>query len=78
MNAEFQRIARRVKKAFLNDQCKEIQGSNRTGKTSNFFKKVRDIKETFNANMSTIKERNSMELKKQKILRRGGKITQKT
>ena len=64
MNAEFQRIARRDKKAFLNDQCKEIQGNNRTGKTSDFFKKIRDIKETFNANMGTIKDRNNMELKK--------------
>ena len=78
MNAEFQRIARRDKKAFLNDQCKEVQGSNRTGKTSDFFKKIRDIKETFNANMGTIKDRNNMELKKQKILRRGGKNTQNT
>ena len=78
LNAEFERKARRDKKAFLNDQCKEIQGNNRMGKTRDLFKKIRDTKETFNANMGTIKDINSMELKNQKILRRGGKTTQKT
>ena len=78
LNAEFQRIARTDKKDFLRDQCKEIQGNNRMGKTRDLFKKIRDTKETFNANMGTIKDINSMELKNQKILRRGGKTTQKT
>ena len=73
MNAEFQRIARRDKKAFLCDQCKEIEENNRMGKTRDFFKKVRDTKGTFHAKMGSIKERNR---KKQKILR-GGKNTQK-
>ena len=57
MNAEFQRIARRDKKAFLNDQCKEIQENNRMGKTKDLFKKIRDTKETFHAKMGTIKEK---------------------
>ena len=62
MNAEFQRIARRDKKAFLSDQCKEIEENNRMGKTSDVFKKVRDTKGVFHANMSTIKDRNGMDL----------------
>ena len=62
LNAEFQRIARRDKKAFLNDQCKEIDENNRMGKTRDLFKKVRDIKGTFHARMSTIKDRNSKDL----------------
>ena len=57
MNAKFQRIARRVKKAFLGDQCKEIEENNRVGKTTDLFKKIRDIKETFHAKMGTIKNR---------------------
>ena len=77
MNAEFQRIARRDKKAFLNDHFKEIEGNNRMGKTRDLFKKIRDTKGTFHAKMGTIKNRNGMDLKKQKILRRGGKNTQK-
>ena len=77
LNAEFQRIARRDKKAFLSDQCKEIEGNNRMGKTRGLFKKIRDMKGTFHAKMGTIKGRNGMDLKKQKILRRGGKNTQK-
>ena len=76
MNAEFQRIARRDKKAFLSDQCKEIEENNRMGETRDFFKKIRDTKGTFHANMGSIKDRNGMEQKK-KILRRGGKNTQK-
>ena len=61
MNAEFQRIARRDKKGFLSDQCKEIEGKNRMGKTRDLFKKIRDTKETFHAKMGTIKGRNSMD-----------------
>ena len=60
MNAEFQRIARRGKKAFLNDQCKEIEGKNRMGKTRDLFKKIRDTKGTFHAKMGSIKDRNGM------------------
>ena len=62
MKAEFQRIARRDKKAFLSDQCKEIEESNRMGKTRDLFKKIRDTKGTFHAKMGTIKERNGMDL----------------
>ena len=62
MNAEFQRIARRDKKAFLSDQCKEIEENNRMGKTRDLFKNIRDIKGTFHAKMGTIKDRNSMDL----------------
>ena len=58
MNAELQRIARRDKKAFLNDQCKEIEESNRMRKTKDLFKKIRDTKGTFHAKMGTIKDRN--------------------
>ena len=61
MNAEFQRIARRDKKAFLRDQCKEIEENNRMGKTRDLFKKIRDTKGTFHANMGTIKDRNVMD-----------------
>ena len=69
LNAEFQSIARRDKKAFLSNQCKEIEENNRMGKTRDLFKKIRDTKGTFHAKMGSIKE--------QKILRRGGKNTQK-
>ena len=62
LNAEFQRIARRDKKAFLNDQCKEIEENNRMGKTRDLFKKIRDTKEIFLAKMGSIKDRNSMHL----------------
>ena len=62
LNAEFQRIARRDKKAFLSDQCKEIEENNRMGKTRDLFKKIRDTKGTFHAKMGTIKDRNGMEL----------------
>ena len=61
LNAEFQRIARRDKKAFLSDQCKEIEENNRMGKTRNLFKKIRDTKGMFHAKMDTIKDRNSMD-----------------
>ena len=77
LNAEFQRIARRDKKAFLSNQCKEIEENNRIGKTSDPFKKIRDTKGTFHAKMGTIKDRNGMDLTEAKILRRGGKNTQK-
>ena len=62
LNAEFQRIARRDKKAFLNDQSKEIEGNNRMGKTKDFFKKIRDTKRIFHAKMGSIKDRNGMDL----------------
>ena len=62
MNAEFQRIAKRDKKAFLSDQCKEIEESNRLGKTRDLFKKIRDTKGTFHAKMGSIKGRNGMDL----------------
>ena len=63
LNSEFQRIARRDKKAFLSDQCKEIEENNRMGKTRDLFRKIRDTKGTFHAKMSTIKERNCIDLK---------------
>ena len=62
MNAEFQRKARRDKKSFQSDQCKEIEESNRMGRTRNLFKKIRDVKGTFHAKMDTIKDRNGMDL----------------
>ena len=62
LSAEFQRIARRDKKAFLSNQCKEIEENNRIGKTRDLFKKIRDTKGTFPANMDTIKDRNGMDL----------------
>ena len=62
MNAKFQRIARRGKKAFLNEKCKEIEGNNEMGKTRDLFKKIRDIKGTFHAKMGSIKNRNDWDL----------------
>ena len=62
LNAEFQRITRRDKKAFLSDQCKEIEENNRMGKIKDLFKKISDPKGTFHANMGTIKDRNGMDL----------------
>ena len=62
MNAQFQRIARRDKKAFLSDQCKEIEENSRMGKTRDLFKKIRATKGTFHAQMGSIKDRNSMDL----------------
>ena len=76
LNAEFQRIARRDKKAFLSDQCKEIEENNRMGKTRDLFKKIRDTKGIFQAKMGSIKDRNGMDLTEAEILR-GGKNTQK-
>ena len=76
LNSEFQRIARRDKKAFLSDQCKVIEEKNRMGKTRDLFKKIRDAKGTFHAKMGSIKDRNGMDLTEAEILR-GGKNTQK-
>ena len=71
MNAEFQRIARRDKKAFLSDQCKEIEEYNRMGKSRNLFKKIRDTKGAFHAKMGTIKDRNDMDLTKAEDIKKG-------
>ena len=78
LNAEFQRIARRDKKAFFRDQCKRIEENNRMGKTRDFFKKIRDSKGTFHAKMGTIKDRNGMELTiEAEDIKKSGKNTQK-
>ena len=77
MNEEFQRIVMRDKKAFLSDQCKEIEETNRMRKTRYLFKKIGDTKGTFHAEMGTIKDRNGMDLTEVMILRRDGKNTQK-
>ena len=79
LNAEFQKIARRDKKAFLSDQCKEIEENNRMGKTRDLLRKIRDTKGMFHAKMGSIKDRNGMDLTEaEDIKRRGGKNTQKT
>ena len=70
MNAEFQRIASRDKKAFLSDQCKEIEGNNRMGQTRDLFKKMRDTKGTFHAKMGTVKDRNGMDLTEAEDIKR--------
>ena len=72
MNTEFQRIARRDKKAFLSDQCKEIEENNKMGKTRNLFKKIRDTKGTFHAKMGSIKERNCMDLTEAEYIKNRG------
>ena len=77
LNAEFQRIAKRDKKAFLSDQCKEIEENNRMGKTRDLFQKIRDTKGTFHAKMGTINDKNGMDLTEAEDIRRGGKNTQK-
>ena len=77
LNAEFQRIASRDKKAFFSDQCKEIEENNRVRKTRDLFKKIRDTKGIFNAKMGTMKDRNGMDLTETEILGRGGKNKQK-
>ena len=77
MNAEFQRIARRDKKGFLSEQCKEIEENNRMGRIRDLFKKTRHTKGTFHAKISTIKDRNDMDLTEAEVLRRDGKNTQK-
>ena len=77
LNAKFQRTVRRDKKAFFSNQCKEIDENNRMVKTRDLFKKIRDTKGTFHAKLGSIEDRNGMDLTEQKILRRGGKNTQK-
>ena len=77
LNAEFQRRARRDKKAFPSDQCREIEENNRMGKTRDLVKKIRDAKETFHAKMGSIRTEMIWTYQKEKILRRGGKNTQK-
>ena len=77
LNSEFQRIARRDKKAFLSNQCKEIEENSRMGKTRDLFKKIRDTKGTFHAKMGSIKDRNC-NTQKQKILRRVKRIHRRT
>ena len=77
LNTEFQRRARRDKKAFLSDQGKETEGNNRMGKTRDLFKKIRDTKGTFRAKMETINDRNGMDLTEAEDMRRGGRNTQK-
>ena len=71
MNAEFQRIAKRDKKAFLSDQCKEIEENNRMGKTRDLFKKIRDTKGIFNAKMGSKKDRNGMDLTEAEYIKKG-------
>ena len=70
LNAEFQRIARRDKKDFLRDQCKEIEGNNRMGKTRNLFEKIRNTKGTFHAKMGTIKDRNGRDLTEAEVIKK--------
>ena len=77
LNPEFQRIGRRDKKAFLSDQCKETEESNKMRKTRDFFKKIRDTKGTFHARMGTIKDRNSMDLTEaEDVKKRGQEYTE--
>ena len=76
LNAEFQRIERRHKKAFLSDQCKEIEEKNRMGKTRDLFKKIRDTKGTFHAKMGSVKDRNGLDLTKEEIKKRWQEYTE--
>ena len=76
LNAEFQRIARRDKKAFLSDQCKEIEENNKMGKTRDLFKKIRDTKGTFHAKVCSIKDRNGMDLTKAEEIKRWQEYTE--
>ena len=79
LNTEFQRIARRDKKAFFSDQCKEIEENNRMGKTRDLFKKIRDTKRTFHVEMGSINDRNGMDLTEAKaIKKRWQKIHRRT
>ena len=71
LNAEFQRIARRDKKAFVSDQCKEMEENNRTGKTRDLFKKIRDTKGTFLPKMGSVKDRNGMDLTEAEGIKKG-------
>jgi len=75
LNAEFQRIARRDKKAFLSNQCKELEGNNRMGKARDLFKKIRDTKGTFHAKMGSIKDRNGMDLTEAEDIKKLGRST---
>ena len=77
LNAEFQRIARRDKKAFLSNQCKEIEENNKMGKTRDLFKKIRDTKGTFHAKMGSIKDRNGMDLTEAEDIKKRWQNTQK-
>ena len=77
MNAEFQRLSRRDKKAFLSDQCKEIEENNRTGKIRDLFKEIRDTKGTFHAKLGSIKDRKGMDLTEVEDIKKSGKNTQK-
>ena len=77
LNAEFQRIARRDKKAFFSDQCKEIEETNRMGKTRDLFKKIRDTQGTFHAKMGSIKDRNGMDLTEAEDIKKRWKNAQK-
>ena len=76
LNAEFPRIARKGKKGFLSDQCKEIEENNRMGKTIDLFKKIRDTKGTFHAKMSSVKDRNDMDLTKAEDIKRWQEYTE--
>ena len=76
LNAEFQRIARRDKKAFFSDQCKEIEENNRMGNTRDLFKKIRDTKGTFHAKMGSIKDRNGMDLTEVEDIKKWQKYTE--
>ena len=76
LNAEFQRIARRNKKAFLSNQCKEVEEKNRMGKTRDLFKKIRDTKRIFHAKMGTIKDRNGMDLTEEEYIKRWQECTE--
>ena len=78
LNAEFQRIARRDKKAFLSDQCKEIEENNRMGKTRDLFKKIRDTKGAFHAKMDTLKDRNGMDLTEAEDIKKRWQIHRRT
>ena len=76
LNAEFQRMAKREKKGFLSDQCKEIEENKRMGKTRDLFKKIRDIKATFYAKVGSIKDRHCMDLTEEEAIKKSGKNTQ--
>ena len=77
MNAEFQKIVRRGKKAFFSDQCKEIEENNRMRKTRDLFKKIRDTKRTFHAEMGSTKDRNGMDLREEEVARIHRRTVQK-
>ena len=78
LNAEFQRIAKRYKKAFLSDQCKEIEENNRMGKTRDLFKKIRDNKGTFHTKMGSLKDRNGMDLTEAEDIKKRARIHRRT